>query len=135
MSTVWWWVVKPSETSDSSRPADAKLISTPGSGAEYNALIGGGTWQGIARYQGPFTSKSAAQGATPSGGSIWSAVGGGIPGISQLSDVARVLAAFYQALTNGKMWRSLGWILLGLALFLSGLFLWLGKDLPPVMPL
>jgi len=67
MTTVWWWVVgSQAEQGDSSRPADARLISTPDSGAEYNALVTGGSYNGLYRYQGPFTSQSAAQSATAS---------------------------------------------------------------------
>ena len=37
------------------------------------------------------------------------------------SDVAHALTAFYDVLTNGKMWRSLGWLALGVLLMLAGL--------------
>jgi hypothetical protein len=35
------------------------------------------------------------------------------------------LEAFYQVITDGKLWRSLGWLLLGASLVYTGIFLWL----------
>lgn len=42
-----------------------------------------------------------------------------------------------RAVTDGKMWRSLGWLLLGLVLMLAGIYLWIGKTIPvpPVVPI
>lgn len=41
------------------------------------------------------------------------------------SSVQNSLTGFYDVLTNGKMWRSLGWLLLGVLLMIAGLSLWL----------
>lgn len=52
-----------------------------------------------------------------------------IPGLSGAERVAGVLAAIGEAVTDGKMWRSLGWLALGLALMGIGLMLWLHKPI------
>jgi hypothetical protein len=43
-----------------------------------------------------------------------------------LAGIAGALEAFFQALTDGKMWRSLGWIILGIVLLILGVLLWIG---------
>ena len=48
------------------------------------------------------------------------------PPSDPLTGIAGSLEAFYQAVTDGKLWRSLGWILLGIALMLFGVLLWIG---------
>ena len=35
------------------------------------------------------------------------------------------LEAFYQVITDGKLWRSLGWVLLGVILIMAGVYLWI----------
>ena len=37
------------------------------------------------------------------------------------SSVQNALTGFYDVVTNGKMWRSLGWLLLGVVLMIAGL--------------
>ena len=147
---VYWWVVPPAQQNDSSRPSSAQLISTTTAGALYTALLGGGTgtYNGaqVSRFQGPFTSEAEARAANPAGGSesqvIAAGAGAGlaaaggvglptVPGASAanplqgLGDVAAALKAFYSAVTDGKMWRSVAWVLLGLVLMVSGILLWL----------
>lgn len=55
-------------------------------------------------------------------------IGGLIPGLGGLSDVASMLFGFFDTITNGKMWRSLGWLLLGIALIVIGVTLWLKTE-------
>jgi hypothetical protein len=43
-----------------------------------------------------------------------------------LAGIAGSLEAFFQAATDGKLWRSLAWILLGILLMLIGVILWIG---------
>ena len=43
-----------------------------------------------------------------------------------LAGIAGALEAFFKALTDGKTWRSLGWILLGVVLMVVGVLLWIG---------
>lgn len=47
--------------------------------------------------------------------------------VSAFTSTENALSGFYDVLTNGKMWRSLGWLLLGIVLMILGLALWL-KD-------
>jgi FtsH-binding integral membrane protein len=49
-----------------------------------------------------------------------------VPGTSGLERVGAVLTAFFGTITDGKMWRSLGWLLLGL-LIMGFALLWLSK--------
>lgn len=46
--------------------------------------------------------------------------------IDPLAAIGGSLEAFFTALTDGKMWRSLGWILLGILLMIVGVVLWIG---------
>lgn len=48
--------------------------------------------------------------------------------IDPLAGIAGSLEAFFGALTDGKMWRSIGWILLGILLMLLGVALWIGPS-------
>ena len=43
-----------------------------------------------------------------------------------LGAVAAEIAGIWAGLTDGKMWRSLGWIVLGIVLMLLGVILWIG---------
>jgi hypothetical protein len=90
---------------------------------------------------GPYASQAAAQQAVSSG-SVKSPPStaqasnspslGNVPGagavtndLSALGDVAAAMKSFYSAVTDGKMWRSVAWILLGLILMVNGILLWL----------
>ena len=42
--------------------------------------------------------------------------------LSGLEGVASVIGSIGVGITDGKMWRSLGWLLLGIMLLLAGLF-------------
>jgi hypothetical protein len=53
-------------------------------------------------------------------------LGNAIQNADPLAGIAGSLTAFFQAVTDGKLWRSLAWILLGILLMLLGVFLWLG---------
>lgn len=48
--------------------------------------------------------------------------------LAPLAGIAGSLEAFFTALTDGKMWRSLGWIILGIALMIIGVVLWIGPS-------
>jgi hypothetical protein len=53
---------------------------------------------------------------------------GGLTGFaSGLSDTANALVAFFTTITDYRMWRSLGWLLLGAGMITAGLLL-LAKD-------
>lgn len=100
---------------------------------------------------GPYRDKTEAQAAVNKG---VSAPGGPVTGgtqppqsqagvpnlpnpLSGIERVGAVLESFYKALTDGKMWRSVGWLLLGIALVIAGLFLWLKREgmTPSVVPI
>jgi hypothetical protein len=73
---------------------------------------------GIGLLQGPQTGQSAvSQGAADASGSIDASV----PGVAAFS-------AFFAYLTNVAMWRSLGWLLLGVAMMILGVALLLRKS-------
>lgn len=46
-------------------------------------------------------------------------------GLSGLTDTAGVLVAFFTTITDYRMWRSLGWLVLGILMVAGGLSLWL----------
>jgi hypothetical protein len=48
-----------------------------------------------------------------------------IPGLSGL---VTVIEGIWAGLTDGKMWRSLGWIILGIVLMLLGVGWWIGPS-------
>jgi hypothetical protein len=167
MTNTWWWVVvPPAEQNATSVPNDALIISTQEGSQFYNTLLNTdkGTvsvkGHSYVRYMGPFPSQQAAQQATPKpltigdwvgaavGGAMIGAggagaeaalgVGGGVAGaFDALSGIAGALSAFYTAITDGKLWRSVGWLLLGIFLLGLGAFLMSGvqKDMPKVIPI
>lgn len=87
---------------------------------------------------GPYSTQAEADAAIPAiqqqnpapgefqqitaGGEQNAAQGGGI----NISSVTDAIAAIWDKLKDGKMWRSLGWLLLGILLIFFGLVLWLG---------
>lgn len=82
------------------------------------------TWANV---NGPYSSQSAANAAipgiqskNPAPGAVQQATGFNP---STFSSIQNALSAFYDKLTDGKMWRSLGWILLGILLIFIGLAL------------
>ena len=50
--------------------------------------------------------------------------------LTSFSSVANALSAFYAEVTNGKMWRSLGWLLLGVILMFAGILMLIGRRSP-----
>jgi hypothetical protein len=58
--------------------------------------------------------------ATPTPGNVAAGDEQLAESFTPFASVAQGLTAFYRVLTNGKMWRSLGWLLLGLALMIAG---------------
>lgn len=81
------------------------------------------------------TTTTAAAGATQSSGGILGAITGAITsGTTAAEDTAGMfgtMTAFLGALSDAKMWRSLGWIVLGLILIVMGFVLWAKGDLAP----
>ena len=54
--------------------------------------------------------------------------------LSGIDEIGAVLEAFFDTISDGKMWRSVGWLLLGLVLTVFGIRLWLGKSALPKPP-
>jgi hypothetical protein len=54
---------------------------------------------------------------------------------SGLGPLITTIEGIWAALTDGKLWRSLGWLLLGITLMLMGASWWVGEraPLPPVV--
>lgn len=97
---------------------------------------------------GPYPTKAAAEAALGEGGGNPppgkfhghkdkppGPVGNVIGGLASGWDAIKVGVA---ELSDGDMWRSLGWLALGLVLMFMGIRLWLGKPIlpkpPPVVP-
>lgn len=152
-----WWIVVPSlaEQNVTATPKDAVIAEVSDTSQQYNTWLntdsGGAVYQGKTYYRrmGPFTSLKDAQNAYQTGATPASTP---IPGLqinpqggyqltnplAGLEGIARILGDFTSALTDGKLWRSLGWVFLGIAVLGAGLVLWLGREakqyLPPILP-
>lgn len=94
-----------------------------------NNLFGGLGWHEL-NISGSATEAAAAAEAQkefPTGKAPTTSVAQGIenqvPGEATFADVPHALAAIYDKLTDYKMWRSLGWLALGLVLMIAGVAL------------
>lgn len=74
---------------------------------------------------GPYATKAEANAAIPGIQAASPAPGAIAQAAPAFSSVQNALSAFYDQVTNGKMWRSLGWLLGGVLLIIFGLALWL----------
>ena len=50
------------------------------------------------------------------------------------SGLAQTVGAIWTNLRDGKMWRSLGWLLLGIVLMLLGVLWWIGPSSARALP-
>lgn len=50
---------------------------------------------------------------------------GALSGINSFTDVGITLMAFFEEITDFRLWRSLGWLLLGLLMMVAGAVTWL----------
>ena len=73
---------------------------------------------------------------------VYTSGGTANPGAGVTSGVAGPLVAMvgvfeaaWTMLTDGKMWRSLGWLLLGIVLMLLGVALWIGPSAERASPI
>lgn len=89
-----------------------------------------------AGYQGPMTWQQAQgvldlakkvnqTGAAPITGTAGEAATGQTGSLPNPLAALGSLEAFFTVLTDGKLWRSLGWIIFGAMLVYTGIFLWL----------
>lgn len=57
----------------------------------------------------------------------------------QAGGFINVIEGVWAGITDGKLWRSLGWLLLGIVLMLLGVILWVGpavaRNLPVPVPI
>lgn len=91
---------------------------------------------------GPFSTRAealAAEGKLDAGGTPQApgATGFSIPNpLHGVDELAGAVTGFFRVITDAALWRSLGWLLLGLALMVMGLVLWLRKSgvIPDVVP-
>ncbi len=81
---------------------------------------------------GPYATEAAAlaaikaAGGSGSGSTVTSPPAG--PQQAGLEGLAKIFGDFFTGLTDGKIWRSLGWIVLGIALMLAGVLWWIGPS-------
>lgn len=54
--------------------------------------------------------------------------------LAGFADLPHAIESVFQVITDGKMWRSLGWILLGILIMLIGIGLWFGKEAVKEIP-
>jgi len=90
-----------------------------------------------AGFQGPMTwaqaqtviglnKKVQQTGAAPVTGTAGEAATGQTGSLpNPLAGIAGAAEAFFTAVTDGKLWRSLGWVLLGIILVMAGVYLWI----------
>lgn len=124
-----WWVISVSTLNG--QPWQAITFQGPRSaaqGAQRGGILAGPfatraeaadwgrKWSG--RTHRLFTDNPGASSGNP-------VTGLGSLGGSVLGNPLASLEAFYRVLTDGKLWRSLGWLLLGAWLVFTGISLWL----------
>lgn len=164
MALDWWVLVPVAEKDIRTRPADAIVYSVQQGSDTDNSWIANNQSPAVTvngkQYVpliGPFSSQAEAQSTQvqnpgPGAGIIPGIVGGatgnlgagiGLPNPFQgISDTAHAIAAIgaffvdaWKILTNVKMWRSLGWLILGILLMLAGVLWWIGPSASRAGPL
>ena len=60
--------------------------------------------------------------------SFWSDLVAGIEGATGITGAIHLAEGIWASLTDGKLWRSLGWLLLGVVLMLLGVLWWIGPS-------
>jgi hypothetical protein len=82
VAEVWWVVVPLSEQNSTTRPTNAKVISTQVGSSAYNTWLNtdNGQVSGLVRYMGPFNSEAAAKSAFPGPLTIGDWVAAGVAG-------------------------------------------------------
>ena len=105
-----WWIVAHPE-----RPTAATVISSAG-------RPGGPEWIVVA---GPFPTKAAAQASlTQRDKPPTIPLPNPFKPLTDLGKVGHWIGDVVLHLTDGAMWRSLGWLLLGAFLVIAGIYLW-----------
>ena len=136
-----WWVVIGSSSATGSATLPAWLYEAA-TAADADAAATKDGHTGITATEGPFTTKAQAQTAAngitqgeapgPGVGAVEGAASSAVSGISSavsgISEVGHFLGKLVTDVTDGAMWRSIGWILLGLVLIVIGMVMWAGKS-------
>lgn len=97
-------------------------------------------------YQGPMTwdqaqgvldlnKKVQQTGAAPITGTAGEAATGQTGALPNPLAALGSLEAFFKVVTDGKLWRSLGWVLLGVILVMAGVLLWIAPTAAKAAPL
>jgi hypothetical protein len=126
-STDPWWVIP--STSEAGAPT---FIFFQGTKAEAQARASRVTEVSAQQNLfGPYDTRTdAEEAAKGKGPNPVTVPNTNINPFAPFEDTAHALTAFYEVVTNGKMWRSLGWLLLGVLIMILGLGLLL-KDQTP----
>lgn len=160
-----WYVVVPDGTNQGgaltpTHPGNTQVVKVAVGSPADTAWNNNGSYQGWTVYQGPFNSEAEARASSPPSGlgALWdltTTVAGTVaananpanplPNVSTpnplagLEGIAKVLGDIGRALTDGKMWRSFGWVTLGILILMLGIGLWLGEEavkaIGPSLPL
>jgi hypothetical protein len=77
---------------------------------------------------GPYKDEATAKAAIPAIQAASPAPGAAQQAVPAIGDVASAITDVWAKLRDGKMWRSLGWLLLGVLLMFLGLILWVGPQ-------
>jgi hypothetical protein len=67
--------------------------------------------------------------------SIWSDIEQALNPLSGVDKLAGAVEGVWATVTDYKMWRSLGWLILGIALMLMGVAFWIGPSAARRSPL
>jgi hypothetical protein len=135
-STDPWWVIV--GTSYGSQPTfDIFQASQADAETRSKQIVEVSTQQNLF---GPYQTKADAQQAAGGQGAdpVTAPTAGGNPlsGVeAPFTDTAHALSGFYEKLTDGKMWRSLAWLLLGVILMFAGATMIIGPSASRMSPL
>jgi hypothetical protein len=135
MATNWWVIVPQADAAlPGGLSANAVVFSTASGSADDNTLSGSTgsiTYKGkpYVRYFGPYATKALAQAADTPGNQGTSFVPNPLQG---LDSIGATLSAVWDKLRDGKMWRSLAWIIIGVNLVVLAVILMLRKPIADV---
>jgi len=97
----------------------------------FSDIFGGGTSSGTAATP----AGTAGAGTTGILGTVENFFSTGTTAAEDTASMFGSVTAFMEALSDGRMWRSLGWLMLGLLLIFLSLYMWAkGVLAPPVRP-
>ena len=89
-------------------------------------------WSDLTNAVGTYYSDAWNAATGGAAGSVASDVGSAAGGVAGFAGFATVVEGIWAGLTDYKMWRSLGWLLLGILLMLLGAVMWTGMQRNPI---